>query len=38
MATRNIFLRKARLVNLPYSREGKAHDFIWDTTVTYTLR
>lgn len=38
LATRNIFLKKARLANMPYSKEGKAHDFIWDTTVTYSLQ
>lgn len=38
LATRNVFLNKARLANMPYSKEGKAHDFIWDTTVTYSLQ
>lgn len=37
-ATRNIFLRKARLVNVPYSKDGRAQNFKWDTVVTYTLQ
>lgn len=37
-ATRNIFLNKARLNNVPYSKDGKPKDFIWDTTVTYVLQ
>ena len=37
-ATRKIFLKKARLVNLPYKQDGSAKNFKWDTSVTYTLQ
>lgn len=36
-AVRNIFLKKSRLLNQPYQVEGNFKDFIWYTTVTFTL-
>jgi outer membrane biosynthesis protein TonB len=36
-AVRKIFLQKAKLLNKPYQIQGEYKDFIWYTTVTFTL-
>lgn len=37
-SVKKIFLTQAKLANAPYSSGGQAHDFTWDTTVTFTLQ
>lgn len=37
-ATRRVLMTKTRLLNSPYSKEGKPRDFVWDTSVTFTLQ
>ena len=36
-AVRRILLQKTRLSGQPYTLDGEAKDFVWDTTVTFTL-
>jgi hypothetical protein len=36
-SVRKILLTKTHLLNSPYSKGGKGADFVWDTTVTFTL-
>lgn len=36
-AVRKIFLQKAKLLNKPYQIQGEYKDFIWYTTVMFTL-
>jgi hypothetical protein len=36
-ATRKIFLQKARIVNMPYAKNGKRVHFVWDTSVTFKM-
>ncbi len=36
-SVRRILLQKTQLMNAPYAKGGQAADFIWDTTVTFTL-
>jgi outer membrane biosynthesis protein TonB len=36
-AVKKIFLQKAKLLNQPYQVNGESKDFIWYTTVTFTL-
>ncbi len=36
-AVRKIFLKKSRLLNQPYQIDGEYKDFVWYTTVTFTL-
>jgi len=36
-AVKKIFLQKAKLLNQPYQINGESKDFIWYTTVTFTL-
>ena len=36
-AVKKIFLQKAKLLNQPYQVNGENKDFIWFTTVTFTL-
>jgi len=37
-SVRNIILNKTRLMNRPYNQDGTAHDFSWDTVITFTLQ
>ena len=37
-AVRKILLQKTKLLNSPYKQSGVAKDFVWDTTVTFTLQ
>lgn len=37
-SARNIILNKTRLLNPPFRTKGEAVDFVWDTTVTFTLQ
>ncbi len=37
-AVRKILLQKTKLLNAPYKGEAGSNDFIWDTTVTFTLQ
>lgn len=38
LAVKKIFLYKAKLLNKPYQKDGEYKDFIWYTTVTFTLQ
>ncbi|MDH5655029.1 MAG: energy transducer TonB [Spirochaetia bacterium] len=37
-AARNILLKKTKLVNLPYAKGGASRDFVWDTTISFTIQ
>jgi len=37
-AARKILLKKTKLVNLPYATGGQNKDFIWDTTISFTIQ
>lgn len=37
-AVRKILLQKTKLLTPPYRQDGNATDFVWDTTVTFTIQ